>query len=143
LAEQEPSSLLIAAIRRRLKQVVFVRVREHGLSPQQFWVLQRIAEHPGSSLRALADGLHMDGPTASRVVNALVRQKLVRMEADPEDRRRGKLVLSASGRSLASRLAHVAAEVRGAVEAGLSAGERGALRTLLRKALANVERMEA
>jgi DNA-binding MarR family transcriptional regulator len=135
---QEPAALLIAAIRRRLKQVVGVEVREYGLSPTQFWVLNRIFEHEGSSLKELADGLHMDQPTASRVVSALTRQKLVRMDDDPDDRRRGRIVITAKGRTLAHKLHTLALDTRAAVEAGLTPSERETLRALLTKALAHV-----
>jgi DNA-binding MarR family transcriptional regulator len=84
----------------------------------------------------------MDQPTASRVVTALVGLRLVRMEDDPDDRRRKRLLLTARGRKLAQELAGLATEVRGAVESELSADERQQLRTLLTKALASVSRLE-
>ena len=46
-------AFLIAAIRRRLKQLVGIKVREHGLTPAQFWLLNSICEHAGLSLREL------------------------------------------------------------------------------------------
>lgn len=136
---QESASLLIAAIRRRLKQVVGAQVRAYGLSPAQFWILNRIFEREGQSLRELAGSLHMDQPTASRVVSALAREKLVRMEGDPEDRRRGKLLPTARGKALARRLHTVALESRSLVEAGLTSAERETLRALLTKALSHME----
>ena len=138
---QTPASLLIAAIRRRLKQVVGVEVRPYGLSPTQFWVLNRIHEGEGPSLRELAEALYMDQPTASRVVSALSRQKLVRMEDDPDDRRRGRLVLTPKGRTLGQKLHPLALRIRTSVDAGLSPSEREALRTLLQKALSHVSKM--
>jgi DNA-binding MarR family transcriptional regulator len=134
----EPAALLIAAIRRRLKQLVGIKVREHGLTPAQFWMLNRICEHTGLSLRELAESLYMDQPTASRVVSALVRQKLVRMEDDPEDRRRNRVVPSARGRALGQKLAKFAHDTRAAVEAPLSEAERATFRLLLHKALDHV-----
>jgi DNA-binding MarR family transcriptional regulator len=138
---QEPAALLIAAIRRRLKQVVGAQVRAYGLSPTQFWVLNRIFERQGSSLRELAESLRMDPPTASRVVSALADKQLVRMDGDPKDRRRGRLVLTARGRAQATKLNGVALEARAAVEAGLTVKEREHLRSLLQKALAHVSQL--
>jgi len=139
---QEPAALLIAAIRRRLKQLVGAQVRAYGLSPAQFWVLNRIFESEGMSSSELAMSLHMDQPTTSRVVSALVKSKLVRMEGDPTDRRRGRLLPSARGRALADKLHGLALEARRAVEAGLSASERETLRSLLAKALAHIEKLQ-
>lgn len=138
---QQPASLLIAAIRRRLKQVVGAEVRPYGLSPTQFWVLNRIHEGEGSSLRELAEALHMDQPTASRVVAALARQKLVRMEDDPEDRRRGRIVMTTKGRALGQKLHPLALHIRAAVDAALSPSERETLRALLAKALLHVSKL--
>lgn len=138
---QEPAALLIAAIRRRLKQVVGTAVRAYGLSPTQFWVLNRVFECEGMALCELAESLRMDPPTASRVVSALAEKRLVRMDGDPRDRRRGRLVLTARGRAQAEKLNGVALEVRAAVEAGLTIREREQLRALLQKALAHVSQL--
>src|SRR5690242_5487462 len=113
----EPPGLLIGAVRRSLKQAVGDRVRAHGLSSQQFWVLNAIFEQEGASLSELADNRHMDQPTASRVVAALARRKLVRLQEDQRDRRRTRLSLTARGRELAERVHPLAIEVRSAVEA--------------------------
>jgi DNA-binding MarR family transcriptional regulator len=141
LLTHEPASLLISAIRRRLKQVVGLQVRAAGLTPAQFWVLNRIFEREGLSLRELSASLHMDTPTASRVVSALSRQKLVRHEEDTLDRRRTRVVATARGRSLAERLHPIALETRAAVEAPLSSHEREQLRVLLTKALNHVSKL--
>jgi DNA-binding MarR family transcriptional regulator len=134
----EPAALLIAAIRRRLKQVIGAQVRGYDLTPTQFWVLNRVFEREGPSLRELADSLYMDQPTASRVVAALTRLKLVRIEDDLEDRRRSRIVTTARGRVLAQKLQRFAVEARTAVEAGLSPAERETLRALLAKVLAHL-----
>ena len=139
---QEPAALLIAAIRRRLKQVVGAEVREYGLSPAQFWLLNRVFEHEGSSISDLAKGLYMDQPTTSRVVSTLARHKLVRMDGDPDDRRRGRVVPTARGRALAEKLHHVAVSARSAVEGGLTSSERETLRALLTKALAHIDELQ-
>lgn len=136
---QEPIGLLVAVVRRRIKQAVSTMVREHDLSPQQFWTLVAIDRNEGVSLRELAEVQRMDQPTACRVVAALARRRLVHSGPDPADRRRSRLVLTPSGQSLADRLAPVAAAVRSAVEAGLTPSERAAVVAGLRKIIANLE----
>ncbi len=140
---QEPIGLLVAVVRRRIKQTVSTMVRDHDLSPQQFWTLVAIARHEGVSLSELAELQRMDQPTACRVVAALARRRLVHSGADPADRRRSRLVLTPSGRSLAEQLAPVAAAIRSAVEAGLSPTERAAVVAGLRKVIANLETSQA
>ena len=140
---QEPIGLLVAVVRRRMKQTVSALVREFDLSPQQFWTLVAIARDEGSSLGEVAQRLRMDAPTACRVVATLVRRKLVHSGADPADRRRSRVVLTPSGRAAADRLLPIASEVRAAVEAGLTAAERAAVVAGLQKVIANLESFRA
>lgn len=140
--QQVPALLLISTFRRLLKQAVIKRVRPLGLSPQQFWILNGIYEREGCAMHELAQRSGMDAPTASRVVTALVRSKLARIDEDPEDRRRARLWLTAKGRSLALKLHPFALEVRGAAEAGLSERESKMLQTLLSKAIEHISKVD-
>lgn len=143
LRTQEYPGLLIAVARRRIKQVVLARAAGHGLSPQQFWLLVGLRERRASSQAELAERLHVDAPTASRVVSTLVRRRLVRVEQDPEDRRRARLHLTRAGEELARELAGIASEIRAAIVDGMTPVELDALRRGLRKIISNLERLEA
>lgn len=140
--EQEPVGLLIGAARRRIKQAVGRRVRRLRLTPQQFWLLVAIGEGRAPSLGELAERLRGDQPTASRVVATLVRRKLVRVEDDPQDRRRARLSLAAAGEALRPELAALTQEIRGAISEGMDEAELGALRRGLRKVIQNMDRLE-
>ena len=133
---------LIGVARRRIKQVVGRRLLHHRLSPQQFWVLVNLGECPDISLCELAQRLHMDDPTASRVVGALTLRRLARIQPHPTDRRRRRLGLTPAGAALARTVAPIAEEVRLAVDAGFTPGERECLRSLLRRVIENVERLD-
>jgi len=137
----EPIGLLIGAVRRRIRQAVGHHVRRYRLSTQQFWMLVAISEHPGLSLGELAARVRIDLPTASRVVAALMRRKLVQVKGDASDRRRARLHLRAPGEVLARELQGLAAAVRAAVVHGLSTAEQTALRSGLRKIIANMDRL--
>jgi MarR family transcriptional regulator for hemolysin len=139
---EEPIGLLIGAVRRRIRQAVGSQVRPYHLTTQQFWVLVAIYEHPGFSLRQLAAHLRMDEPTASRVVAALMKQKLVQIKGDAADRRRACIYLRAPGAELGRELRTLAATVRAAVVQGLSTTEQAALRGSLRKIIANMDRLQ-
>lgn len=141
-AQQEPIGILVGAVRRRIKQIVAARVSRYGLTPQQFLVLVAAYEHEGCSLGEITGHVRMDQPTASRVIAALARRKRVRIEADPGDRRRGRLFLTAGGRALARKLHPIALEIRSAAETGLDTSERDTLRALLAKVIANIERYD-
>lgn len=136
---KEPVGLLIAAARRSMKRAVHDRVAPHGLTPQQFWALVNIDEAEGLSLGEIADRLHMDAPTASRAVAQLLRRKLVKAEGDRGDRRRMRLRLTRQGRAKVAAVREIAAELRSAAAHGLSREEEEALRSLLRKIIANLD----
>jgi DNA-binding MarR family transcriptional regulator len=140
--QREPIGILVAAVRRRIRQIVAARVSRYGLTPQQFLVLVAAYEHEGCSLGEITGHVWMDQPTASRVIAALARRKRVRVEADPGDRRRGRLFLTPGGRALARKLHPVALEIRSAAETGLDSSERDTLRALLAKVIANIERYD-
>jgi DNA-binding MarR family transcriptional regulator len=141
-SSSEPLALLIGAARRRIKQAMAYRLRAHGLSPQQFWLLVVLRESEGLSLRALAERRHMDQPTACRVVTTLTSRGLVKAESDPRDRRRSCLRLTARGIALADRVHPVASRMRTAVTRGLTPEEVSVADRVLRRVMANMERFE-
>ncbi len=143
LPRQESIGLLVAAVRRRLKQVVAAAAAGYRLSPQQFWTVVMVARDPGLSLGALAARRRMDDPTACRVVDTLVRRRLVRKAPDPSDQRRLRLALTPSGEALAASLLPLASEIGRAAEAGLTRTERDATLAVLRKVLRNLDRFDA
>lgn len=142
MLEQEPLARLIGATRRRINQAVGRRLRSHRLNPQRFWVVVNLLEAPGLSLRELAGRLRMDEPSLSRIIASFGRSRLVRARADPADRRRRSLELTAAGESLARSLAPVASEVRRAVEAGFTPEEKETLRRLLGRVIDNTDALE-
>lgn len=144
LRTQEYPGLLIAIARRRLKQAVLPRAARHGLSPQQFWILVGLSERRAApSQGELAERMHVDAPTASRVLATLVRRRLVRLEQDPADRRRALVHLTRTGQELAGELAGVAAGIRAAMVQGMSAAELDGLRRGLHKIISNLDRFDA
>ncbi len=131
---------LIALARRRLKQAVGRRAAGYRLSPQQFWVMVFLRTAAGPALSELGARMRTDAPTISRIVAALVKRGLVRMDADPADRRRAKLHLTARGQALARELQPHADEFRAVVERDLSRAEAKELRRLLHKVIASLDR---
>ncbi len=139
---QEPVGLLVVTVRRKIKQVTSILLREEDLSPQQFWTMIVIARYDGLSLRALAARRQMDEPTACRVVNSLVKRRLVRRSPDAADRRRSRLVLTNSGAEMAARLLPLAQKVTDLVEGALTAAERHAVIAGLRKVVEGLDRFQ-
>jgi len=65
-------------------------------------LLAAIAAREPATLNQVADGVRRGAPAVSRAVDALVRAGLVQRAADPGNRRRLQLGLTAEGRSLLS-----------------------------------------
>lgn len=74
-------------------------LREHELSVAQVAALYMLDERKELRVSDVSAELELSLPTASRLVDDLVRQKLVTREEDPTDRRARILRLSAKGRT--------------------------------------------
>jgi DNA-binding MarR family transcriptional regulator len=69
------------------------------LSVPQFRCLNFVAREPGTSVGAVASFLGVTMPTASAMVDRLVRAGAIRMSESPDDRRRVQLRLTPAGRA--------------------------------------------
>src|SRR5215471_4003222 len=138
----DPSiGLLVAATRRRLKQVIWSRLVPYNLTPQQFWVILHLHQGRPMSLHELAKNIWADDPTACRIVARLTERKLVRAESDPDDRRRFRLMLTPKGKKMGGELTSLAGEIKEGMERNLSAGERQALCDVLQRVVDNLDEM--
>ncbi len=84
-------------------RAVRAEMRSHrtlGLSVPQFRALAFTHRHPGASLSAGAEHIGVTLPTMSRLVDGLVKRKLVVRRSHPGDRRRITLDLTAQGQAL-------------------------------------------
>lgn len=88
----------------RVHLIRFLREQELDLTPEQYFLLIRIGEHPGSSQSELTNEAVPDHANVTRLLDALVARGLVRREADPNDRRRHIVSLTDEGARAARRL---------------------------------------
>jgi DNA-binding MarR family transcriptional regulator len=77
-----------------------------GLSPAQLFVLQRVAEAPGSSLTELADRTLTDRTSVAAVVERLASRGLVERTRSMADRRRVDVVATPGGIALLGNAPH-------------------------------------
>lgn len=87
---------VIPAIMDALRQAMRRHVGEQ-LTVPQFRCLNFIAVHPGATVSAVAAFLGVALPTASTLVDRLVRAGAVEPRADPQDRRKSSLHLTRAG----------------------------------------------
>lgn len=74
--------------------------RGANISIPQFRTLRFIQRHPDSSLSDLADHLGLTPPSVSKLVECLVKQKLIDRQESTADRRRLTLGLTQAGESI-------------------------------------------
>ncbi len=87
----------------QIMQSIRVEMRRgHGadISIPQFRTLRFVQRNPDSSLSNLAEHLGLTLPSVSKLVDGLVKQKLINREESTHDRRRLTLVLTDSGEAI-------------------------------------------
>ena len=91
----ETAPQIVQAIRVEMR-----RGRGSDISIPQFRAMRFIQSHPDSSLSNLAEHLGLTLPSVSKLVDGLVKQKLLSRKESTSDRRKLTLVLTASGRGI-------------------------------------------
>lgn len=139
VALPEPTiGLLVIAARHGVRGAVSARAGRHRLTVPQFWALYWLRRSPGFTPGELAGAMLLDAPAGSRLVAELVKRKLVEVRPDRQDRRRARLFLSASGEPVAARIERDAERYQAESVRGMDAAEIAALRSGLRKLIANL-----
>jgi DNA-binding MarR family transcriptional regulator len=90
---------LLTATSRRLSRTVAAALAEDGATLDGYRVLRSLVAAPGVTMGRLGAGLHLPGPTATRLVDGLVDAALAYRLPDPADRRRVVVHPSALGRT--------------------------------------------
>ena len=110
---------VIPAIMDALRQAMRRHVGEQ-LTVPQFRCLNFIAVHPGATVSAVAAFLGVALPTASTLVDRLVRAGAVEPRADPQDRRKSSLHLTRAGAAQLAAIRRGARKELAQVLAGLA-----------------------
>ncbi|MDN3262266.1 MarR family transcriptional regulator [Streptomyces sp. CSDS2] len=102
------------------------------LSPHQLRALRILEAEPGLNLTALAEGMEIGPPTASRLCDRLEAAGLLERLLHPHKRREVQLVLTGRGRQVLSEVAERRSQALAAVLAGMDPAAREALRRGMR-----------
>jgi DNA-binding MarR family transcriptional regulator len=128
-----PASYLADWVSKRARADIQRALAEHGLSTPDYGVLVALGDFGALSQQQLADGLGADKSHVVRLIDQLEERKLVTRAPEPGDRRRHRIELTESGRSLLQTVTPLTQEVEDAHLTGLSAEERRTLVKLLRR----------
>ena len=112
-----------------------------GLTPEQWFVIARLAPTDGLRQVDLAEPALGDPPNVSRLVDVLVARGIVERVADPIDRRAWLIRLTVDGRTLATRLQARVTDERRAVFAGFDDADLDRLESLLDRIDDNLRRL--
>lgn len=104
-----------------------------GFTPPQFAVLSKLLEAGCMSQNSLGRAVAMDAATTQGVIRRMIDRGLVARNADPVDRRRVKLSLTATGRRAVQETLERAGAAEHAILAPLTPRERQTLVRLLRR----------
>ncbi|HEY2063953.1 MarR family winged helix-turn-helix transcriptional regulator [Amycolatopsis sp. NBC_01480] len=110
-----------------------------GLRPRHLLALTVLRDQGGSTQRALASTLEMDGTTIVGLLNDLEADNLAERRRSPEDRRRHVVELTDVGAKKLAKAEFALAGVEDEVLAGLSHDEREQLYALLQQATATTD----
>jgi DNA-binding MarR family transcriptional regulator len=77
---------------------------EAGITADQWVILDLIFQEPGLGQFEIAEKTSKDPPTVTRILDLLVRKRLVERTADPSDRRKYIISLTAAGKETVKRL---------------------------------------
>lgn len=120
----------------RVQRRHFLRLAErHGLSltPEQWFVLNKLRLQDGQSPSELVDAIFGDRPNLTRLLVGLERKGYVARRPDPDDGRRQRVHLTLAGADLHDRFAAIVPGTRAAVFAGIDADELAVAERVLRR----------
>ena len=104
-----------------------------GMRIGQYQVLRALWETDGLTPRQLAERTAVEMPTVTRTVQRMIRDGLVRREANPKDARSVRILLSDKGRSLRASVEETLSREMAFALDGVASGDQAQLIRLLER----------
>lgn len=123
----------------RLKNELAQNIKPHGVTPEQWGILNRLWEKDGISQKDLSGKSFKDQPTTARILDILEKKGLVERRANPADRRTYLLFLTDEGLDLRNRLVPLALKTLEKALKGFSKEEVDKLMEWLNKIYSNLD----
>jgi MarR family transcriptional regulator, transcriptional regulator for hemolysin len=136
---------LIHDVSRLRRTVVDKALRPIGVTRSQWWVLANLSRHDGAGMMQteLAKVMDVGKVTLGGLIDRLEAGGLVRREADPEDRRAKKVVMTPKGSKLLSEILVIAKAVNGQIMNGIAKADIVRAENLLYKMKQQLIAMDA
>lgn len=123
---------------RRVTQIYDQFLEPTGLTITQFGLLAQLKRQDGITIGALAERMIMDPTTLTRNLRPIEREGLVKLVADPDDRRARRLHLTPRGRAAFDKARPAWAKAQRHVETTLGEADTEVLNTVLDRSLARL-----
>jgi MarR family transcriptional regulator, organic hydroperoxide resistance regulator len=139
MASTERFRAALSAASRGFKAVAMRRMRTIGLHPGQNFLLEALRERGELTTGELARHMHVEVPTATRMIQRMEAAGFLSRKADPLDRRRVRVTLTTEGERAAEAVPVFLAEVTEKALDGFSPAERDQAVELLERVAANLD----
>ena len=136
---------LVHDVSRLRRTVVDKALRPMGITRSQWWVLANLSRHAGEGTMQteLAKVMDVGKVTLGGLIDRLESAGLVKRQADPEDRRAKRVVMTPKGTKLLADIQTVALEVNGRIMAGIPKSDIARAETVLYKMKQQLIAMDA
>jgi MarR family transcriptional regulator for hemolysin len=141
--DKESVGRLLVLTAKAAREVLDARLQTLGASHAAWLVLHALIDHnaEGSSQRALAEHLCIEGPTMTRHLDRLEAGGMIERRPDPQDRRTTLVFSTPEGKRSIRRMTTVMEKAQDDLLAGLSPAEIETLTRLMERVRDNVEQV--
>lgn len=116
-------SNLVRGVHRSVEEFIAERIKDAGLSVEQYRILEALTQTDGRSMGSLAAAVFVDSPTLTKIVDRMVSSALVYRAPDANDRRKVLIYRARRGAEIFDALSGIEAELR--AEFARALGEAG------------------
>ncbi len=109
-----------------------------GVFLGQLPVLRYVTEHPNCTQKDVADFLQVSPPSVAVMVKRMVRDGMLKKEADPKDMRQNRLTVTAEGLAMGEQCKTMFGQMDKQVYAGFSVEELEQLSSYLNRLIQNL-----
>ena len=126
---------------RLIRHLHYLTFQRNGfdLTPEQWFILNKLAERSPQSQTELGESLIDDRPNMTRLLAALEKKGLISRRTDVRDRRKSEVQLTAAGRGLLDECLPLAKQARDQMRAFITEEELNGFWKVLDKLDGNIE----
>ena len=137
ITAQDGLGFWIGSLGSAMKNSLNRRLSPFGITTPQWAIMETCYKGEADSVSTLCRCIPVDAAAISRQVNRLVARGLVQRRRSPRDRRNVRITLTAAGRELVPRLAHLVYANNDQFASRLDGAEQAEFVRMLKKILAH------